>query len=236
MAKLILKFKDTTLKEIPIEKSPITIGRDRSNDIIIDNLAISRHHAKIFHQQDQRFFIEDLNSGNGVFVNKQKVTKEALRHNDEILVGKHTLVFMNADKAPGEQEGKRVASLVEQTIVLNPAMGAKMRAALAEQRPGVEGGITIMSGRGEQERIVLTKRLTMGGKNPMADIKLRGLFVGHPAFIISKRPEGFFITHSKGRRMTRVNGAVVEGQQELQDGDIITVGATKMQFYNAKRV
>jgi hypothetical protein len=70
----------------------------------------------------------------------------------------------------------------------------------------------------------------------MADIKLRGLFVGHPAFIISKRPEGFFITHSKGRRMTRVNGAVVEGQQELQDGDIITVGATKMQFYNAKRV
>lgn len=236
MPKLILKLKDTVLKEIPIDKPQITIGRDRSNDIVIENLAVSRHHAKIFHHQDQDFFIEDLKSGNGVFVNKQKITKEVLSHNDEILVGKHTLVFMNADKESGEQEGKKAASLVEQTIVLSPAMGAKMRAALAEQLPGLEGGIAIISGGGEQERILLTKRLTIGGKSPMADIKLRGLFVGHPAFIISKRPEGFFITHSKGRRMTRVNGAVVDGQRELQDGDIITVGATKMQFYNARCV
>jgi pSer/pThr/pTyr-binding forkhead associated (FHA) protein len=236
MAKLILKFKDTTLKEIPIDKSQITIGRDRSNDIIIDNLAISRHHAKIFHRPGQRFFIEDLNSGNGVFVNKQKVTRETLSHNDEILVGKHTLVFMNEEKKPVVQDEPKAASLVEQTILLTPAMGARMRAALAEQSPELEGGIAIMSGGSAQERILLSKRLTVGGKSSRADIKLRGLFVGHPAFIISKRPEGFFITHSKGRRMTRVNGAVVDGQRELQDGDIITVGATKMQFYNAKRV
>ena len=60
MAKLILKLKDTVLKEIPIDKPQITIGRDRSNDIVIENLAVSRHHAKIFHHQDQDFFIEDL--------------------------------------------------------------------------------------------------------------------------------------------------------------------------------
>jgi len=236
MAKLILKLKDTVLKEIPIDKTQITIGRDRSNDIVIENLAVSRHHAKIFHHQDQYFFIEDLKSGNGVFVNKQKVTKEVLSHNDEILVGKHTLVFMSAEKKPVEQKEQRAASLVEQTILLSPDMGAKMRAALAEQPPGLEGSIALMSGGGEQERILLSKRLTVGGKSPMADIKLRGMFVGHPAFIISKRPEGFFITHSKGWRTTRVNGTVIDGQQELRDGDIIIVGATTMQFCSAKRV
>jgi pSer/pThr/pTyr-binding forkhead associated (FHA) protein len=236
MAKLILKLKDTVLKEIPIDKPQITIGRDRSNDIVIENLAVSRHHAKIFHHQDQDFFIEDLKSGNGVFVNKKKVTKEVLSHNDEILVGKHTLVFVNEEKKPVEQKEQRAASLVEQTILLSPDMGAKMRAALAEQPPGLEGSIALMSGGGEQECILLSKRLTVGGKSPMADIKLRGMFVGHPAFIISKRPEGFFITHSKGWRTTRVNGTVIDGQQELRDGDIIIVGATTMQFCSAKRV
>ena len=235
MAKLILKLKDTVLKELPIDKPHITIGRDRSNDIVIENLAVSRHHAKIFHHQDQDFFIEDLKSGNGVFVNKKKITKEVLSHNDEILVGKHTLVFMNEEKKPVEQKEQRAAPLVEQTVLLSPDMGAKMRAALAEQSPGLEGSIAIISGGNEQERIILSKRLTVGGKSSMADIKLRGMFVGHPAFIISKRPDGFFITHSKGRRMTRVNGTVVDGQRELRDGDIITVGATKMQFSSAKR-
>jgi pSer/pThr/pTyr-binding forkhead associated (FHA) protein len=234
MAKLILKLKDTTLKEIPIDKPEITIGRDRSNDIVIENLAVSRHHAKIFQHQDQAFFIEDLKSGNGVFVNKQKITKEMLSHNDEILVGKHTLVFMNEEKKPVVQDEPKAASLVEQTILLTPAMGARMRAALAEQSPELEGGIAIMSGGSAQERILLSKRLTVGGKSSRADIKLRGLFVGHPAFTISRRPEGFFIAPAKGWRMTRVNGVAVEGQRELRDGDIITVGATKMQFYNPK--
>ena len=130
MAKLILKLKDTVLKELPIDKPQITIGRDRSNDIVIENLAVSRHHAKIFHHQDQSFFIEDLKSGNGVFVNKQKITKEVLSHNDEILVGKHTLVFMNEEKKPVEQKEQRAAPLVEQTVLLSPDMGAKMRAPL----------------------------------------------------------------------------------------------------------
>jgi pSer/pThr/pTyr-binding forkhead associated (FHA) protein len=236
MAKLILQFKGTTLKEIPIDKSHLSIGRDQSNDIVIDNLAISRHHAKIFHYSDQYFFIEDLNSANGVFVNTHRVTKEVLSHNDEILVGKHTLVFMNPDKEPVEQSEMGAASLVEQTVILGPALGAGTPSALAEQLSGLEGGIAVMSGGNEQERIILSKRLTVGGKSPMADIKLRGMFVGHPAFIISKRPDGFFITHSKGRRMTRVNGAVVDGQRELRDGDIITVGATTMQFYDAWQV
>jgi pSer/pThr/pTyr-binding forkhead associated (FHA) protein len=236
MAKLILKFKDTTLKEIPIEKSQITIGRDQSNDIVIDNLAISRHHAKIFHYSDAYFFIEDLNSGNGVFVNARRIAKEVLSHNDEILLGKHTLVFIHTDKEPTEQGEKRATSLVEQTVILSPAPGAETPSTLAEHLSGLEGGIAIMSSGDEQERIILRKRLTVGGKSPMADIKLRGMFVGHPAFIISKKPEGFFITHSKGPRMTRVNGAVVDGQRELRDGDIITIGATKMQFYGAWQV
>jgi pSer/pThr/pTyr-binding forkhead associated (FHA) protein len=48
--------------------------------------------------------------------------------------------------------------------------------------------------------------------------------------MISQKPSGFVITHGGGRRMTRVNGEVVSGQRELQDGDLITIGATKLKF------
>ena len=80
-------------------------------------------------------FLFKILSGNGVFVNKQKVTKEVLSHNDEILVGKHTLVFMSAEKKPVEQKEQRAAALVEQTILLSPDMGAKMRRPLRSNSP-----------------------------------------------------------------------------------------------------
>ena len=73
-----------------------------------------------------------------------------------------------------------------------------------------------------------------GGKGEGADIRLKGFFVGKVAFIISKRPNGFYITHSGGRSMTKVNGVEVEGQRELRDRDIIDIGWTRMQFYTKK--
>ena len=81
-----------------------------------------------------------------------------------------------------------------------------------------------------EEHIELIKRATIAGKSHTADIKLRGLWVGKSAFIIVKEPERFVIVHCGERRRTRVNGEAVEGQQALQDGDVITVGSTKMRF------
>ncbi len=108
------------------------------------------------------------------------------------------------------------------------------KSTLEEKPSDLKGGITIISGGAGQKNIELKRRLTIGGKGDGADIKLKGFFVGKISFIISKRPNGFFITHSEGRSATRVNGVEVEGQQELKDGDIIDVGSTRMQFHRGK--
>ncbi len=71
----------------------------------------------------------------------------------------------------------------------------------------------------------------MAGKGDHADIKLKGLFLGRTVFLISQRPSGFYISGSSGRTTTRVNGIPIQDQQELKDGDVITAGRTKMQFY-----
>ena len=224
------------IEEIPIIKSRIIIGREHNNDIVIDNLAVSRHHVKIFHD-DGCYFIEDLNSGNGTFVNDKQVTKDILHNGDEILVGKHTLVFVNEEMLSSEEREEIAPSLAEETVILSPktqqeliSLRIGMHLAIEEKRSGLAGSIAVLSGGVCQKRIELTKQITVGGKSHTADIKLRGVFVGAIAFMISKRPEGFFITHSQGKRMTRVNSEVVEGQRELQDGDIITIGSTTMQF------
>jgi pSer/pThr/pTyr-binding forkhead associated (FHA) protein len=240
MAKLIVKFRDATLQEIPITKPTVTIGRVDKNDIKIENLAVSRQHAKIV-RDGQRYIIEDLNSLNGTFVNEKKVMKGILRNNDEILVGKHTLIFVDEEEKPIEMRRDIDISLAEKTVILDTKQQRELlsrrmaeKPTIAEKPPQVEGHISIVSGGVDQNDIKLTKRLTIGGKGESADIKLRGFFVGKVAFIISKRPNGFFITHSGGRSMTKVNGVTVEGQRELRDGDIIDVGSTRLQFYAKK--
>jgi len=240
MAKLILKFKEATLEEIPITKPAITIGRVDKNDIKIENLAVSREHAKIVKDED-RYIIEDLNSLNGTFLNEKRVMKGILRNNDEILVGKHTLVFIDEEEKPIEMRKDIDISLAEKTVILDTKKQRELisqavmeRPPIEEKPPELKGGVSIISGGVGQEDIKLTKRLTIGGKGENADIKLRGFFVGKIAFIISKRPYGFFITHSGGRSMTKVNGVEVEGQRELSDGDVIDIGSTRMQFYTKK--
>ena len=47
MIKLILKLKETQIDEFNLEKSMINIGRSQENEIVIDNLAISRRHAQM---------------------------------------------------------------------------------------------------------------------------------------------------------------------------------------------
>jgi pSer/pThr/pTyr-binding forkhead associated (FHA) protein len=240
MAKLIVKFKDATLQEIPMTKPTVTIGRVNKNDIKIENLAVSRQHAKIVRDGD-RYIIEDLNSLNGTFVNEKKVMKGILRNNDEILVGKHTLIFVDEEEKPIEMRRDIDISLAEKTVILDTKKQRELLSRRMEEKPTIaekpfelEGGISIISGGVDQKDIELTKRLTIGGRGESADIKLKGLFVGKIAFIISKRPNGFFITHSGGRSMTKVNGVAVGGQRELRDGDIIDIGSTRMQFYAKK--
>lgn len=70
MAKLILSMDGLVLKEIPLNKERLSIGRKPQNDIQIDNLAISGEHAVVVNILNDSF-LEDLNSTNGTLVNGQ---------------------------------------------------------------------------------------------------------------------------------------------------------------------
>lgn len=118
MAKLILSMDNLVLKEFPLDKDRITIGRKPQNDIQIDNLAISGTHAvvvTILHDS----FLEDLDSTNGTFVNGQQIKKHFLQKNDVIELGKYRLKYVKEVNSQVAQEE------FEKTMVLRPEMMRK---------------------------------------------------------------------------------------------------------------
>jgi len=123
-AKLILSMDGVVIKEYPLNKERMTIGRKAHNDIAIDNLAVSGEHAAIvtiLHDS----FLEDLDSTNGLEVNGKPTKKHFLQNNDVIEIGKYKLKYIN------DQVSQTSPADFEKTLVLRapvkhttPALGA----------------------------------------------------------------------------------------------------------------
>jgi transcriptional regulator with GAF, ATPase, and Fis domain len=73
--------------------SIFTIGRDQSNHLVAPEWVVSRQHCIIKSCPDG-FWLEDLNSHNGTFVNDLPVTKRQLSHGDRMRIGTSHLLFL----------------------------------------------------------------------------------------------------------------------------------------------
>ncbi|NOY22609.1 MAG: FHA domain-containing protein [Acidobacteria bacterium] len=74
--------------DFQLEKDFATMGRSKDNEIYIDDLSVSRKHA-VLEREENQFYITDLNSSNGTYVNSKKITaKTAVRPEDVIIVGR----------------------------------------------------------------------------------------------------------------------------------------------------
>jgi pSer/pThr/pTyr-binding forkhead associated (FHA) protein len=139
MAKLILKFEQSVLKEVAIGDRPVTVGRLPDNDLQVDNLAVSSHHARIY-KEGANIVVEDLNSLNGTFVNKQRITKLQVKPGDAIMIGKHSIEVHEsaAGDAPAAAGApKAAAPKIEETVMMDSKRRKELlEAALAAQRAG----------------------------------------------------------------------------------------------------
>jgi len=134
---ILLRFKDKLLKTIETDKEVITIGRNAYNDIQIDNLSVSKRHAKITHDKGG-YCIEDLNSTNGTYLNEKKISKGRMNHRDVVTIGKHTLEF-HLDKMSStetSQEG------INDTMMLTTEKHKRMLARQKKRKRSNESGPT----------------------------------------------------------------------------------------------
>ena len=94
MPEIIVKLGDNIVQKYFFVKEPISVGRTEDNQIVIENLAVSRNHARIDYDGEQ-YTIEDLGSSNGTFVNGVRIRKTEVIDRDVISIGKHKLFFYN---------------------------------------------------------------------------------------------------------------------------------------------
>ena len=88
---IVVKFNGKVIRQVESEKSEVTIGRDPVADIQIDNISVSRIHAKII-KATNYYLLQDLKSTNGTFVNGKRVEQKYIKEDDEIIIGKHTIL------------------------------------------------------------------------------------------------------------------------------------------------
>jgi predicted component of type VI protein secretion system len=93
------------------------------------------------------------------------------------------------------------------------------------------GTLTIVKGRTDQQRYVLTSKLTLIGNSRMAGIRLKRWFAPRVAALIYRAEDGYFIAASENAVKIRVNNIVVEGgQKQLEAGDVIELADIKAVF------
>lgn len=253
------------IREVPLDKERIMIGRKPSNEIQIENLAVSGEHACIVTILNDSF-LEDLGSTNGTLVNGNPIKKHILQNNDVIEIGKYKLKYVADAPVAGQAAGEDF----EKTMILRappkpspaaarpanepappakpsmppptprpvpplvkPAAPAPAPAAAAPApaapapAPGAStqplAAVQILTGPSAGKELDLVKNLTTLGKP--------GLQVA----VITRRPQGYFITHVEGAKFPVVNGKMIDAQaQPLHDHDVIELAGVKMEFFVKK--
>jgi hypothetical protein len=92
--RLVMRTGPNPGKSFPLTKDELSLGRDISNDIVINDAEISRHHAQLY-MQAGGFVLEDNGSTNGTFVNGQRLMgPHLLRPGEMVLLGENiSLIF-----------------------------------------------------------------------------------------------------------------------------------------------
>ncbi|HEY5762720.1 MAG TPA: FHA domain-containing protein [Rhodocyclaceae bacterium] len=227
-SKLILSMDGLVLKEIAIAKDRMTIGRKPHNDIQIDNLAISGEHAVLV-TIGVDSFLEDMNSTNGTVVNGQQIKKHFLQNGDVIELGKYKLKYI-VEKPAYSEPVSTVPADFEKTMLIRPEAAKAVSGAAkgvappppaaAAAGPGELGVIQLLSGPNSGKQLELAKALTTLGKP------------GQQVAVITRRPQGYFITHVEGPSFPVVNGNPIDTQpRALKPNDLIELAGVKMEFY-----
>lgn len=96
-ARLVLRYGKTDKPEYQLTNRPVTLGREAINDVVLSDPEISRRHARLF-VQDGQFFLEDLGSTNGTFLNGERIHGPMqLRDGDQIKVGDVVFTFRDPE-------------------------------------------------------------------------------------------------------------------------------------------
>lgn len=109
MASILIRQGQQILREIPLYKASLEIGRSSECEIQLVDKGVSRRHARIV-RVDGVYYVEDAGGKSGVQLNAVKVQREPLQHRDRILIPPFQLEFL-AEEGPAREPGEAVVEV-----------------------------------------------------------------------------------------------------------------------------
>ena len=143
---IVVSINGNELHSYSFTESEILIGRSAECDVLLDNLGVSRTHAKIL-RQGNSLQIVDLNSGNGTFLNGKWVNGATVSAGDTVGIGKFSLTMKLSNERLPEAEVQSTAeadTVISSTVFLRPeetrkilqqSQSAKPAPVMAPSRP-----------------------------------------------------------------------------------------------------
>lgn len=232
MACIQLYFQDQLKAQFKLTKKATSIGRTADNDIQIDNPGVSGLHAQIL-LRDEGYYLEDLDSKNGVFVNGQPVQRQLLEFGDTIQIFKHTLKFVAFIPEESHQEPEKSVPVFEQnaTIAVNRAqlnqlLNLETPAPVDERQRGV---LRLLSQRGDWRSYPLTRLSFSIGRKISCDIRTKGWFAPAVELLIKVDGNKHWLI-PQARSKVKLNGVALKEPALLSAGDHFSVRNLTLEF------
>jgi pSer/pThr/pTyr-binding forkhead associated (FHA) protein len=208
MARLTIFREGQSVMEHTLPRPVITLGRHTDNDIVLDDLALSRFHTRLEQRADKHVVV-DLGSQNGVYVNGTRIQGEQiLRAGDRIGIGRYVAVY-DVDAAE-----KRA-----------PLRGQTQPAAAAIEDDGDTGTgpqLVLLYNGAEMERFPLTGAEHVIGRSHKCDVVIGLLGLSRRHARVYRLEDGSWAVEDLGSQNgTFVNDEKIESTHVMQDGDVI---------------
>jgi len=208
MPKLTVFFKDKVIHSGLFENGIVHIGRDETNDLIIDSMAIAPAHAVII-IRDDACTVKQLNDEFPLIINGKKTKACNLNDNDTISIGKHDIVFNTVKFVAPDASNNPID---EDVKLLNQEIDNELQIPAAN--------LQIMNGSNIGKVLQLKKSMTRLGHD------------GNGVIAILKRKEGYFVSVLENAGTITINNEPLNDKPlKLNMNDVLVVNNTSLQFF-----
>jgi len=218
-SKLIMTLDGAVVREYPIDKDSMSIGRKHGNDIQLNDLTVSGRHALIV-TMGEHVYVDDLGSTNGTLLNGSRITKTLLKQNDVIQVGNYQFTYFD-DEEQEYEPTMFIQAEIEDTQVMD-TRAPEQTAMKGEKLAGVK----ILNGPLAKKVLELRK--------PFNTIGFNGIKMA----MIARNTSNYTISSLRSNKLRRASDVpMVNGKQltteaiTLKDQDVIELAGTQMKFF-----
>jgi hypothetical protein len=207
MAKFTIFFNDHIVGSEIFESGIVHIGRDESNQLVIDSLSVAPAHAVVLFK-DENWVIKQLNDHFPLRINKQLSKERVLQDNDVLNLGKHAIVFNTVWTTNTPSTVVDVKDVPE---------GAEI---LPESIKAPEANLQVINGEYIGRVLPLKKALTRLGRE------------GSGVVVVAHRKEGYYLSALQEHDSLMINNQPLGDRiVKLNPDDVIVVDNVPMQFF-----